>query len=142
MGVLYYKGEWNMQTLYKGIFWIKNIENVNAVVVKSRCNHNGEFIELLKPEFLSKSGLEFNHKAVWNALPKPDTENKQYNYFPRGRVQIRNGSAVIYANANIANDRIKEWAVKEFNLLKSNGIADVKIKADMSKHYLCYLDWI
>ena len=140
MGVLYYKGEWNMQTLYKGIFWIKDIENVNAVVVKSRCNHNGEFIELLKPEFLSKSGFEFNHKAVWNELPKTDTENKPYNYFPRGRVQIRNGSAVIYANANIANDRIKEWVIKEFNLLKSNGISNVKIKADMSNHYLCYLD--
>ena len=59
-----------MKILYRGIFWIKDIENINAVVVKSRCNHNGEFIELLKPEFLSKSGFEFNHRHFGMNFPK------------------------------------------------------------------------
>lgn len=92
-------------------------------------------------ELLAKSGAEFNHQAAWRTLPKRETENKPYNYYPRGRVEIRNGKAVIYANGNIADEKLLKWAINEFNLIKENGIEKVEIKADMSNHYLCHLDW-
>lgn len=68
-------------------------------------------------------------------------ENKPYNHYPRGIVQIKNGCVVIYTNANIISDKLRKWAVEEFNLSKGNGINKIILKADMSNHYLCYLDW-
>ena len=131
-----------MDRLQRGIFWIKDTEGFSdTVVVKAECDANGVFIELPNMSLLSRSGEEFNHQAAWNTFPKQKTENKPYNYYPRGRVQIKNGYAVIYANANIISDKLRKWAVGEFNLSKENGINNAILKADMSNHYLCYLDW-
>jgi len=91
-------------------------------------------------ELLATSGTEFNHQAAWSTLPKRETGNKPYNYYPRGRVEIRNGKAVIYANGNISDDKLLKWAINEFNLIKENGIEKVEIKVDMSNQYLCHLD--
>ena len=129
-----------MDKLYRGIFWIKDIERLASVVLKAECNSNGFFIIVPDFELLAKSGAEFNHQAAWSTLPKRETENKPYNYYPRGRVEIRNSKAVIYANGNIVDDRLREWAINEFNLIEENGIEKVKLKTDMSNHYLCYLD--
>ena len=90
---------------------------------------------------LAKSGAEFNHQAAWSTLSKRETGNKPYNYYPRGRVEIRNSKAVIYANESIAGEKILKWSINEFNLTKKNGIEQVEMKLDMSNHYLCYLDW-
>jgi len=103
-------------------------------------DNTGEFINLPPEELLSKEGMGFNHKSVWATLSKNETENKPYNYFPRGRVEIRNSKAIIYANANIADEKLKHWAIKEFGLTKENGIESILLKTDMSDHYLCYLD--
>lgn len=126
--------------LYRGIFWIKDINSFTSVVIKAECNSNGFFIVVPDFELLAKSGTEFNHQAAWSTLPKRETGNKPYNYYPRGRVEIRNGKAVIYANGNIADDKLLKWAINEFNLIKENGIEKVEIKVDMSNHYLCHLD--
>lgn len=131
-----------MNRLQRGIFWVKDTNIfLDVVVFKAECDENGVFDNLLNMCLLSKSGKEFNHKSVWNTLPKQKTEKKPYNYYPRGRVQIKNGCAVIYANANIISDKLKKWAIEEFNLSKENGINKIMLKTDMSNHYLCYLDW-
>ena len=129
-----------VSNLYRGIFWVKDIESLEIVVIKAECKYDGFFVEIPDSKLLSKSGKEFNHQSAWRTLPKSMTDNKSFNYYPRGRVEIRKGKAVIYANGNIANDDLREWAVKEFNLTKENSIESVAVKADMSKHYLCYLD--
>lgn len=130
-----------MDKLYRGIFWIKDIESFATVVVRAECNSKGFFVVIPEFNLLAKSGTEFNHQAAWSTLPKKETENKPYNYYPRGRVEIRNSKAVIYANGNIVDDRLREWAINEFNLTEKNGIKQVAVKADMSNHYLCHLDW-
>lgn len=127
--------------LYRGIFWIKDIESLSSVVIKVECDSNGLFVTVPDHRLLAKSGMEFNHKAAWCTLPKRETDKKPYNYYPRGRVEIRNGKVVIYANGNIADEKLLKWAINEFNLTEENGIEKVEIKADMSNHYLCNLDW-
>jgi len=123
--------------LYRGIFWIKDIESRAAVVIKAECNSNGFFTTVPDFKLLAKSGTEFNHQAAWSTLPKRETGNKPYNYYPRGRVEIRNSKA----NGNIADEKLLKWTINQFNLTKENGIEKVEIKADMSNHYLCHLDW-
>lgn len=126
--------------MYRGIFWIKDMESLASVVIKAECNKNGFFVNIPEFNLLAKSGTDFNHQAAWSTLPKRETDNKPYKYYPRGRVEIRNSKAVIYANGNIVDKKLIKWAVNEFNLTKENGIELVEIKADMSNHYLCYLD--
>ena len=130
--------------IYKGIFWIKDINDIRntAVCIKEKCGLHGIFAGTrnMNENMLSKSKDNFNHQKAWNSLSKAITENKPYNYYPRGRVEIRNAQAVIFANGNIASERLKDWAVQEFGLTRENGIKAVTLKTDMSKHYLCCLD--
>ena len=127
--------------LYKGIFWIVNLDDYS--LNSNYCfliptNLNGDNIENV--EVNAKSGTTFNHERTWNSLPRKLTQGEKYNYFPRGRVEISHGKAVIYANPHICNDELKKFIIDEFNLNKHNGISEIIIKADGSEHYKCFLD--
>ena len=133
-----------MSNLYKGVFWIKDKESIDesSVSIKALCDINGNFIDLssINPDTLSKNETNFNHQKVWHAFDKKITGNKPYNYYPRGRVEIKNGKAVIYANVSIATEDLKIWAISVFNLIKENGIKAVALKPDGSNHYKSHLD--
>ena len=129
-----------MDKLYRGVFWIKDAVNLDAIVVKEECDDKGMFLGTIDNRRLSKAGCNFNHEAVWKTLSRNITEGRPYNYYPRGRVEIRSGRAVIFANANIACNRLISWCADEFNLTKENGIKSISLKADGSLHYLCYMD--
>ena len=86
--------------------------------------------ELKKTIRIKKIGLTFRKL----------TQGEKYNYFPRGRVEISHGKAEIYANPNICNNELKNFIINEFNLTKHNGISEVVMQADGSKHYKCFLD--
>ena len=127
--------------LYKGIFWIVNLDDYS--LNSNYCfliptNLNGDNIENVQVN--AKSGTTFNHERTWNSLPRKLTQGEKYNYFPRGRVEISHRKAVIYANPNICNDELKNFIINEFNLTKHNGISEVIMQADGSKHYKCFLD--
>ena len=79
-----------MIQIYKGIFWY-NPTKKKLIVKKVACNSNGEAIEHV--EYSSQSGNNFNHKAEWSKLPKSVTNGQPYNYYPRGRVEIKNNKA-------------------------------------------------
>ena len=128
--------------LYKGIFWITDIDNINSsqLYFQIPCSSNGLPDNDVNVEYSSKSGNNFNHKNTWNKLTKKETNGKDYDYYPRGRVEISNGKANIYVNPNIANDDLKNWCISKFNLNKHNGINKVVLHPDYSNHYKCYLD--
>ena len=128
--------------LYKGVFWIKNISDIAAssVCVLGECDKDGNLTNDIDSNMLSKKGDNFNHKKVWKCLDKYDTDNKPYDYYPRGRVEIRKGAAIIYVNPNLLNPLLKEWVITRFGLTVDNGIKRVLLKVDGSEHYKCYLD--
>ena len=88
----------------------------------------------------AKSGITYNHEKLWSQLPQKLTHGKPYNYYPRGRVQINHGKAIIYLNPNIATEKVKQFLIQEFNLTARNGINKVVINVDGSNHYKCHLD--
>jgi hypothetical protein len=131
--------------LYRGIFWIKDIDNIEQsdLYFQIPCDNNGNINdpEFSMPDLQSSTGKDnYNHKRVWNSLDKKYTDNKSFDYYPRGRVEISNGKATIYASPYIANDKLKNWLIDKFNLTPSNGIKKIRIIADGSEHYKCYLD--
>ena len=121
------------ESVSKGIFWIIDGELVNDRIP---CDLNGAPLEPLSGNAVSKSGSTYNHKRYWDTLPKEITHGKNYQYYPRGRVEIANGKAKIYLNQNVFTDEVKEKVVAAFNLTDM----PVRMIADGSKHYECYLD--
>ena len=130
--------------LYRGIFWIPNINNLydSKLYFQIPCDFEGNISGDFKisTQMSSKGTDNYNHKNVWNTLPKNLTNNKPFNYYPRGRVEINHGTAIIYHSPQIPQDELKSWVIDKFNLTKTNGIKNVKMRADGSAHYKCYLD--
>ena len=108
--------------MYKGVFWYKNGEILS---VKVLCDSSGNLLEYC--EFSSKSGKNFNHRKEWCVfnIPLP------YNYYPRGRVEIKNGKAIIFLNPTLCTDEIKSAIKEHFGLHKIR----IEWKADGSYHY-------
>ncbi len=125
-----------MNELKRGVFWVTDIENAEIIIVSAACNTNGVFAEIIPQEYLSKNGDEFNHRRVWKSLHN----SKNFDYYPRGRVQIRNSKAIIFCSPHICTDHIVGKIKQKFGLNKSNGIVSVKVIADGSEHYKCRLD--
>ena len=73
----------------KGIFWARKDADgkIELITVKTPCDKNGT--ALLPVCYTSKSGNNFNHKAEWEKLDRCVTFGQQYNYYPRGRVEIK-----------------------------------------------------
>ena len=125
-----------MNRLQRGVFWVTDIENAEMIIVCASCDTNGNFTESISQEYLSKNGDEFNHRRVWESL----RNNKKFDYYPRGRVQIRNSKAIIFCSPHICTDYIIDKIKQEFGLHHSNGIVSVKVVVDGSEHYKCNLE--
>jgi len=72
----------------KGIFWVIDNELVYCSIP---CDTNGNLLEELDKDTVSKSGATYNHERYWATLPKSITCGKDYRYYPRGRIEIANG---------------------------------------------------
>ena len=87
----------------------------------------------------SRNGLTFTHKNTWSDLSiscEKSIKNKQWDYFPRGRVEIRNNKATVYLNPNINTPEYQKDIIDAFNLHRIN----TKFISDGSTHYKCFLD--
>ena len=89
----------------------------------------------------AKSSGNYNHKKVWDSLPKRITAGKSFDYFPRGRVEINLGTAIIFHSPYIPQDELKKWLIEKFNLTSLNGIRKIRLVADNSVHYKCCPDY-
>ena len=127
--------------LYKGIFWIVDQDDMDknrnyCFVIPT--NYSGEIVS--DTQLNAKSGSTYNHKRTWENLPDAMKHNKPFDYYPRGRVEISNGKALIYLNPNINTEEVKKFIIQEFHLYDINGITMVRTISDGSSHYRCYLD--
>ncbi len=138
----FWKKTVKMTELFKGIFWITDNEDWNAeqLIFCIPVTPMGEVIEPEKLDLNSKNVDNYNHRLLWETLPVKITHNKPYNYYPRGRIEIKRGKAVIYANPNICCEELVSLLVEIFGLNEENGIVEVNLMVDGSNHYKCYLD--
>lgn len=128
--------------LYKGVFWIVDLENTYNNSNYCFTIPSDEYGNVQADDLYlnAKSGTTYNHEKLWNTLSKRMTQGKPFNYYPRGRVEIQNGKATIYLNPNINTKEIVKFLVDEFNLTERNGIKKIIIHSDGSNHYKCFLD--
>lgn len=78
-----------------------------------------------------------SHKDAWERRIQP-TEKRfrkvAYNFYPRGRVVIRNGRGTVFLNQHIATEEILHKVCEAFSL------AEPKVHAEGSQHYCCCMD--
>ena len=130
--------------MYKGKFWYDPTA-AKLIVKKVACDRNGIALETV--EYSSKSGDNFNHKVEWEKFPRSITSGYPYNYYPRGRVEIKKNKAKIYLNPIlICFDYLspEPWCPlrlveKEFGL----GLETIRAQVitDNSKHYQYLTDY-
>lgn len=118
--------------MYKGIFWrALNREGEPVwICIKVLCDADGVPTEPFV-DFSAKSGDNFNHKAEWEKLSRSVTDGRPFDWFPRGRVEIKRGRAVIYAHPSLTADDCVDQIKDEFGLAD----IDVRVVADGSSHY-------
>ncbi len=128
--------------LFKGIFLLicrfddlmeeVDFSNAEILALHIACSDDGTSVS--RKEFNSKRGDSFTHMHTWKSLVanRKDLKMHQWNYFPRGRVDIRKGRAEIYMNPLIADCPGSEAFIKkEFNLENIK----TKLHFDASVHY-------
>ena len=137
-----------MNELYFGIFWVisddKNLKCYRLLFFSVKCDINRNPIDIPTISLDSKSGANYNHKGIWarqvknNPIHKPYNK-KDYSYYPRGRVEVSHNKAVIYLNPVINIPQIIDDIKAKFGLTENN-ISSVRVIADNSKHYSCFIN--
>lgn len=121
-------------SLYKGVFWITAAQS-EQYFFRNPCNSMGDITGATEYPLCSKDGTNYNHKILWSLLSKALTQNKPFDYFPRGRVEIRNAKATVYLNPDINTEEVQSYTIGIFGLLKENGIDTVRFVSYGSNHY-------
>ncbi|MCL2775859.1 MAG: hypothetical protein FWD71_21315 [Oscillospiraceae bacterium] len=135
--------------LCSGVFWVisdsSDLKDYNLLAFEIPCDAYGNVIEVPEIALNAKSGNTYNHKKLWeneienNPAHKP-YNRKPYNYYPRGRVDISNNWATIYLNPNIDRADVISEIRRRLGLSAQN-IPKVRVVADNSEHYQCFIDW-
>ena len=120
--------------LYKGVFWIVE-EQSEQYFFRIPCNSMGDITGATEYPLCAKNGNNYNHKILWSLLSKSLTQNKPFDYFPRGRVEIHNAKAIVYLNPDINTEEIQNHIIDGFGLTKETGIESVRVISDGSNHY-------
>lgn len=124
-------------SLSRGIFWVvadseSELDAAHIVAFTKPCNERGVFFD--DDALSSADGTDYNHKATWATLPKKITHGKSFDYYPRGRVVIRNGRATIWLNKNILS--LAEEVKRLYGLMS----IPTAVREDGSYHYKCHFD--
>ena len=114
--------------LGKGAFWlIKNErDRYELFCVKILCYRDGESLERVATGRCEAEGL--GPKATWERVDPSITKNLPYGHYPRGRVKVKNGKAVIYLSKRISREDVIEKICQSFGLFKERGISSVRVK--------------
>ena len=118
----------------KGIFWCANFDTEcpELITVSAACDKNGDSKELVR--FSSKSGNNFNHRPEWERLDRSITAGRPFYYYPRGRVEIKNGKATVFLNPVINKECVVRRIMDAFELMTGE-LNCINIKSDGSSHY-------
>lgn len=102
---------------YHGVFWIvadsyRDIQRGNFAFVgeKIPCSYAGE---RTRDSF---DGRSKTHKSLWKANNGYGYSDKPYDYFPRGRVSIYQGTAYVNIHGLCNTPKVVNAIIREFNL--------------------------
>ena len=118
----------------KGIFWCtdSDTEAPALITVSVACDKSGDSREPV--QFSSKSDNNFNHRLEWERFGRSITAGRPFDYYPCGRVEIKNGKATVFLNPAINKECIVRRIMDVFELMTGE-LNCINIKSDGSSHY-------
>jgi hypothetical protein len=134
-----------------GIFWVftdaRDFEEYTLYSISGHTIGSTAPVGCDDMQFDSEIPRSFNHRLMWeegetkgNPHMKQYT-GKPYNHYPRGRVELKDDRATIFLSPHIIGHlNVMEDIKKRFNLSPYK-ISDVRVVADGSDHYKCWMDW-
>ena len=134
--------------LCSGIFWIitesRALDSYKLLMFDIPCDINGNHRGTHKIPLNAKSGNTYNNKRLWEDEIKNNPGHKSYNkkdfdHYPRGRVEISNSRATIYLNPHIEKPSIIDDIKRRFGL-NEHTIPEIRVVVDGSAHYRCFID--
>lgn len=111
----------------KGIFWFPCFVGTEGELI---------FTEEIEACIIPETAAPNTHKDSWKAVMtgRKDLRGISWNYFPRGRVEISHGRALVFMNPQILNCKNYLEQIREkFGI----GHLDIRVKIDNSAHYQC-----
>ena len=120
--------------LNKGVFWVRSLNEGDIIALRFPSDENGVLADS------SLTSKDINHKRLWERLDSAVTGGYPFDHYPRGRVELRRGRALIFCSPHICTEQLKTLITERFGLTAENGIKEVLLKADGSAHYRCELD--
>ena len=114
----------------KGIFWFvkESSDNDFRIITLTISPEDSEFTGN------SKNGQTYNHKLSWNLITENESreiKKQEWNYFPRGRVEITRNKAAVYLNPVLNEEKYQKEITAAFDLSSLN----VRFISDGSEHY-------
>jgi len=104
----------------KGPFWIVcEIDKDNNLIVENVISY---------PIVLSQ--ITPSHETIWNSCR--GNNKRKWNYYPRGRVEIRRNKAIVFANSLCFEYENLSERIKEIFHLEN---LTLELKVDNSYHY-------
>ena len=80
---------------------------------------------------------DYNHKITWQQLDGKLIKRKPFNFYPRGRISIKNSKCVIFINTLLNTKEIIGYLVDSYNLKSFADSNKLKVIEDYSEHYKC-----
>lgn len=115
---------------YQGPFWIiaesvKDIHRGKFKLIGSKyeCDYNGDYFK----EGVSKS--QRTHKKIWQTEYQIQFPDRDYMFYPRGRVSVYDGTAFIHLNSKCNIPSVIDSVISEY------GIEKLEIEVDLNDTY-------
>jgi hypothetical protein len=142
---------YSLVKLKKGIFWVRarvsedhTMHYAGLLGIYLDCDADGQFSESnyiydappdvdKREEFNSLFGDGYHDELIWKEYFKNDRykkwglESYSFEYFPRGKVNIENGKAIISIHPSLNTKEFINLIIAKYGLTKHNGIREVSI---------------
>ncbi len=119
---------------YQGAFWLiaNELEDIykgdfSIICEKVLVDYTGKLLQPYDPTLWA-------HQQIWNKKYQDKYPDKDYKYFPRGRIVVKNGKAYFNCPVEVYLPQVVDSIEKEFCIEKLEHIAATK-SSENGSHY-------
>lgn len=140
--------EVDQDQIYAGIFWVisdsRQYKDYELLIFNVSCDSDGNIIDASDIMTQSKMGDTYDHQKIWDAEIKGSSSynhlnDKEYDYYPRGRVEVSRGWGYINVALSINKMAITDEVAERFGLMSDN-ISRIMVMPEISGQYKSFLD--
>lgn len=83
-------------------------------------------------QFSSRSGNNFDHRLEWERIDRKIAKVRSFNYYPRGRVEIKNSKATAFLDPILNKECIVSKVISEDANYQTISLNSYVVKSDVA----------